>query len=293
MDSTITITARGEQRIQGGHFWIYRSDVASGSASPGEVVRVVGPRGRFLGQAFFSGRSQITLRLLTSRDVQIDRPFWRRRIEDALRFRDRLKIDASAYRLVHGDGDLIPSLIVDRYGDYLVMQTLSQGADRLQAEFAEILVELLQPRGILARNDPRVRLLEGLEQSVDVLHGEIPEKVTVKEGQIEYDVDLRSGQKTGAFLDQRENYAAAAGYAFLWNKYYLDAHLDERSRRRAAEGVDENLAARDQRDSQRAAAPLMIALGARVINNSEMTSEQTSGLIIADVRQRLAAGIVK
>jgi len=212
MDSTITITARGEQRIQGGHFWIYRSDIASGSASPGEVVRVVGPRGRFLGQAFFSGRSQITLRMLTSRDVQIDRPFWRRRVEDAIRFRDRLKIDASAYRVVHGEGDLIPSLIVDRYGDYVVMQTLSQGADRLQAEFAEILVEVLQPKGILARNDPRVRLLEGLEQSVDVLHGEVPEKVTVKEGQIEYDVDLRSGQKTGAFLDQRENRVAAAEY---------------------------------------------------------------------------------
>ncbi|HTL03052.1 MAG TPA: hypothetical protein VL243_12520, partial [Vicinamibacterales bacterium] len=159
MDSTITITARGEQRIQGGHFWIYRSDIASGSAAPGEVVRVVGPRGRFLGQAFFSGRSQITLRMLTSRDVQIDRPFWRRRVEDAVRFRDRLKIDASAYRVVHGEGDLIPSLIVDRYGDYVVMQTLSQGADRLQAEFAEILVEVLQPKGILARNDPRVRLL--------------------------------------------------------------------------------------------------------------------------------------
>jgi 23S rRNA (cytosine1962-C5)-methyltransferase len=214
MDSTITISARGEERIQGGHFWIYRSDVASGSASPGEVVRVVGPRGRFLGQAFFSGRSQITLRMLTSRDIQIDRPFWRRRIEDALRFRERLKIDATACRLVHGEGDLIPSLIVDRYGEYVVMQTLSQGADRLQGEFAEILVELLQPAGLLARNDPRVRLLEGLEQTVEVLHGAIPEKVTVREGQIDYDVDLRSGQKTGAFLDQRENRVAAAEYTY-------------------------------------------------------------------------------
>jgi 23S rRNA (cytosine1962-C5)-methyltransferase len=210
-DSTITISTRGEERLQNGHFWIYRSDIASGAASPGEVVRVVGPRGRFLGQAFFSGRSQITLRMLSSRDVQIDRPFWRRRIEEAIRFRERLKIDATAYRLVHGEGDLIPSLVVDRYGDYLVMQALSQGTDRLQDEFAEILMELLQPKGILARNDPRVRLLEGLEQTVEVLHGEIPDTVTVTEGGIEYDVDLRSGQKTGAFLDQRENRAAAAG----------------------------------------------------------------------------------
>jgi len=213
MDSTIVISARGEERIRSGHFWIYKSDVASGSASPGEVVRVAGPRGRFLGRAFFSGQSQITLRMLTQRDVPIDRGFWRRRIEDAIAFRTGLKIDASAYRLVHGEGDLMPSLIVDRYGGCLVMQALSQGANRLQAEFADILAELLHPAGILARNDPRVRLLEGLEQRVEVIHGEVPEKVSVKEGQIEYDVDLRSGQKTGAFLDQRENRAAAAEYA--------------------------------------------------------------------------------
>jgi 23S rRNA (cytosine1962-C5)-methyltransferase len=151
--------------------------------------------------------------MLTQRDVQIDRPFWRRRIEEAVRFRERLRIDGTAYRLVHGEGDLIPSLIVDRYGDYLVLQTLSQGADRLQAQFAEILIELLQPAGVLARNDPRVRLLEGLEQRVEVLHGEIPDKVAVRDGAIEYDVDVRRGQKTGAFLDQRENRAAAAEYA--------------------------------------------------------------------------------
>jgi 23S rRNA (cytosine1962-C5)-methyltransferase len=212
MDS-ITISSRGEARIQNGHFWIYRSDIAEGSASAGDVVRVVGPRGRFLGQAFFSDRSQITLRMLTQGDTQVDRAFWRRRLADALRFRDRLNIDSNAFRVVHGEGDLIPSLIVDRYGDHLVLQTLSQGADRLQALFAELLGELMQPVGILARNDPRVRLLEGLEQSVEVLHGSIPDAVTVKEGQIEYDVDLRKGQKTGAFLDQRENRSAAAAYA--------------------------------------------------------------------------------
>jgi 23S rRNA (cytosine1962-C5)-methyltransferase len=113
---------------------------------------------------------------------------------------------------VHGEGDLMPSFVVDRYGDYVVIQSLSQGTDRLQGQFAEILNELLQPAGILARNDPRVRLLEGLEQRVEVLHGEIPDTVVVREGQVEYDVDLRHGQKTGAFLDQRENRAAAAQY---------------------------------------------------------------------------------
>jgi 23S rRNA (cytosine1962-C5)-methyltransferase len=213
MDSTITISARGEERVQSGHFWIYRSDVAAGSGSQGEVVRVAGPRGRFLGQAFFSDRSQITLRMLTRHDTPIDRAFWRRRIEEAVRFRDRLGIDATAWRLLHGEGDLIPSLVVDRYADYLVIQALSQGTDRLQDQFVEILVDLLQPAGVLARNDPRVRLLEGLEQRVDVLHGNVPDKVTVRETEIEYDVDLRGGQKTGAFLDQRENRLAAAAYA--------------------------------------------------------------------------------
>ena len=212
MDSTITISQRGEERIRNGHFWIYRADVVGGEAWPGEAVRVVGPRGRFLARALYSDKSQITLRVLTQQDVPIDRGFWRARLEQAIRFRERLAIDATAYRVVHGDGDLLPSLVVDRYGDYLVLQALSQGTDRLQPQFVEILTELLRPAGILARNDPRVRLLEGLEQRVDVLQGEIPEAVPVREGAIEYDVDLRKGQKTGAFLDQRENRRAAAQY---------------------------------------------------------------------------------
>ena len=127
-------------------------------------------------------------------------------------FRERLDIDASAYRLVHGEGDLIPSLIIDRYGDYIALQALSQGTDRLLPEVTGLLVEMAGPKGIIARNDPRVRLLEGLEQNVNVLHGDIPDNVAVREGKIEYDVDLRHGQKTGAFLDQRENRIAAAQY---------------------------------------------------------------------------------
>ena len=212
MESTITVTPRGEERIRNGHFWVYRGDIHGGQADPGAVVRVVAQGGRFLGRAFYSDRSQITLRILTQHDVAVDRRFWRQRIEQAMAFRGRLAIDASAYRLVHGEGDLIPSLIVDRYGDYLVVQALSQGTDRLLPEVTGILAEIAGPAGILTRNDPRVRLLEGLEQSVEVLHGEIPESVTVREGKIEYDVDLRHGQKTGAFLDQRENRLAAAQY---------------------------------------------------------------------------------
>src|SRR5262249_13459076 len=124
-----------------------------------------------------------------------------------------LGIDATAYRLVHGEADRLPSLIVDRYGDYLVVQTLSQGIDRLLTDITGLLVELVGPKGILARNDPRVRLLEGLDQRVEVVYGEVPETIEVREGPVTYAVDPRHGQKTGLFLDQRENRVAAAHYA--------------------------------------------------------------------------------
>ena len=128
-------------------------------------------------------------------------------------FRESLKIDASAYRLVHGEGDLLPSLVADRYGDYVVLQTLSQATDRLMPEWTRILNELIAPKGILARNDGRVRGLEGLETKVEVVSGEVPAHVEVHEGRVRYDVDLFTGQKTGLFLDQRENREAASRYA--------------------------------------------------------------------------------
>src|SRR5687767_4903840 len=212
MEQTITVSSRGEERIQNGHFWVYRSDIGDGRAEPGAVVRVAAPNGHFLARAFFSDRSQITLRILTRHDVPVDRAFWRSRLEQAFSFREGLHIDATAYRLVHGEGDLIPSLVVDRYGDYIALQTLSQGTDRLLPELTGLLLEVADPKGIIARNDPRVRLLEGLEQNVTVLHGNIPATVAVREGKVQYDVDLRHGQKTGAFLDQRENRIAAAQY---------------------------------------------------------------------------------
>jgi 23S rRNA (cytosine1962-C5)-methyltransferase len=210
------ISARGEERLHSGHPWIYRADVADARAAGGDVVLVRGPRGRPLGHALFSDRSQISLRLLTYGAAETDvdvAALLRSRIEAAIAFRQSLAIDATAFRLVHGEGDLLPSLIVDRYGDHLVVQTLSQGMDRQLTSIVGALTDLLRPRGILARNDPRARVLEGLEQRVEVLSGEVPERVTVTEAGIEYDVDLRRGQKTGLFLDQRENRTAAAAYA--------------------------------------------------------------------------------
>ena len=205
---------RGEDRVRNGHPWVYRSDVADVvDATPGAIVQVRGPRSRLLGHALFSDQSQITIRMISRDEAPIDEAFWRARLEAAIRFRDTLQINATAFRLVHGEADLLPSLIVDRYDDYLVMQTLSQGMDRLAPTLVPLLASITGAKGILARNDPKVRRLEGLDQKVEVLHGEIPETINVYEAGITYTVDPWRGQKTGLFLDQRENREAAARYA--------------------------------------------------------------------------------
>ena len=211
--STVTVSSRGEQRIRGGHPWIYRADVTGVDAAGGDVVDVVGPRARPIGTALFSDRSQIAIRMLTIGEPADVAPLVRARLERAVAFRASLSLDATAYRLVHGEADLLPSLVVDRYADYVVLQALSQGMDRLTPVVVDVLTDILQPAGILARNDPKVRTLEGLPQRVDVLAGEIPDTVSVREGPVEYAADLRHGQKTGLFLDQRENRDAAARYA--------------------------------------------------------------------------------
>jgi 23S rRNA (cytosine1962-C5)-methyltransferase len=209
---TAAITRKGEDRVRAGHPWIYRSDVTEVSAGPGDLVAVTA-RGRTIGYALFSDRSEITLRMIS---YDADRPadtIWRDRLLAAIAYRESLALDATAYRLVHGEADRLPSLIVDRYGDYLVVQALSQAIDRRLPEISSALVELLHPAGILARNDPRVRLLEGLDQRVETLHGHVPQSIEAREGAVRYQVDPWRGQKTGLFLDQRENREAALRYA--------------------------------------------------------------------------------
>ena len=213
MEPSATISGRGEERLRSGHLWVYRSDLRSVEAAGGDTVRVVDSRGRTVGRAFYSDRSQIALRLLTRGDEPAGLPLLRRRLESAVALRGRLDIDGTACRLVHGEGDLLPSIVVDRYGDYLVVQALSQGADRLLPDLVAMLVDLVQPAGILARNDVKVRGLEGLDERVDLLYGSVPQTIEVREGAVILDVDPWKGQKTGLFLDQRENRAAAAGYA--------------------------------------------------------------------------------
>ena len=211
--STAAVSRRAEERIHNGHPWIYRSDVTAVTAEAGDLVAVKAGNGRVLGHAMFSDQSLITLRMIARGSEPLPASWLRERLRAAIAFRETLGIDATAFRLVHGEGDLLPSLIVDRYGDVLVMQALSQGMAARQDEIVAALVELTGARGILARNDPKVRELEGLPREVSVVHGEVPEELIVREGRVEMDVDLRLGQKTGMFLDQRENHAAAASYA--------------------------------------------------------------------------------
>ena len=212
-EGSVVITTKGVDRLRSGHPWVYRSDVRSAQAEPGAIVRVMDERGRFHGRAFYSDKSQIAVRLLTRDNVPVDRAFFAERLRRAAVYRESVVENTDCYRLVHGEADLLPSIVIDRYGDYLVLQTLSQASERQKDLIVEILVEQFSPKGILERNDPKVRLLEGLPQSVGVLHGEVPAEILAKENGITFVYDLAKGQKTGSFLDQRENHWAARRYA--------------------------------------------------------------------------------
>src|SRR5271168_4236325 len=157
-EASVVITARGVERLRAGHLWVYRSDVRSAAAEAGSIVRLTDERGRFQGRAFYSDKSQIAVRLLTREDVPVDRAFFTERIRHATAYRKMVVENSEAYRLIYGEADLLPSLIVDVYGDYFVIQTLSQASERNKKLICEILIDLFSPKGILERNDPKVRL---------------------------------------------------------------------------------------------------------------------------------------
>jgi len=208
--TTVQISTRGAKRIRLGHLWVYRSDIRDSSeAEAGAIVRVVDDARNFVGQAFYSDRSQIALRFLTTRDEVIDREWWRIRLRACAERRAPIAKQTNAYRLVYSEGDLISSLIVDVYDGHYVLQTLSQGADRIQDQLLELLVDEFDPRSIVELNDTRVRQLEGLELRSGALHGDDPNEIEVVQHGVKFLVSPRASQKTGAFLDQRENYLAA------------------------------------------------------------------------------------
>lgn len=210
----VRVNRKAAGRVASGHPWIFSSDVIDrGEAARGDAVLVVDPSGKTLGTAHYSESSQICLRLLTERAETIDRAFFLRRLTEADAFRKRIVNGTDSCRLVHGEGDQLPGLVIDRYGEYFTLQTLDQGMDRAKPDIVSCIQELFAPQGIVERNDVPVRKRELLPLIAGVLAGEVPAAVPVKMNGLELHADLLHGQKTGIFLDQRENYLAAARYA--------------------------------------------------------------------------------
>ncbi|MCI0418328.1 MAG: class I SAM-dependent rRNA methyltransferase [Acidobacteria bacterium] len=207
------ISPRAADRLQAGHLWIYRSDVVACEANPGSVVSVRDKRGRVYGRAFYSSSSLITLRLITQEDRDVGKEFWRHRLQQARQLRQQVVRNSEVFRLVHSEGDAMPSVIVDCYGEVLSVQTLSQGAEQIKPILVELLLELFQPKAIVERNDSKVRALEGLPQTASILYGSDPGEIICRENGLPFYFQPLSGQKTGAFLDHRENRASAAGLA--------------------------------------------------------------------------------
>ncbi len=210
----VQLSRRGVERWKGGHPWIYQTDVqAPAELEGGEVVAVVDGRGWFLGKAFYSRHSKISLRWLSYEDVPIDEAFFLQRIRQADQLRRQLFPSEEVYRAVHSDADLLPGLVVDRYGPYLSAQFLVKATDARKDLLAELLIHHFDAKGLVNRSDTPLRTLEGLEPERGVLRGEVPPSFTYREGQVLLSANLLEGQKTGAFLDQRENRLVSANFS--------------------------------------------------------------------------------
>jgi 23S rRNA (cytosine1962-C5)-methyltransferase len=213
--SSVTISRAGALRLRGGHVWVYRSDVVSADeVKPGSLVSVQDERGKFLGSALYSSSSQIAVRMLSRDKVDDLQSLLRERIQAAVAYRKQVVSHTDAYRVIFSEADFLPGLIVDRYNDLLSFQVLTQAMDAEPVRQAVIseLSEQLKPAGIAERVDPRIRELEQLPaRTSGLISGEKGSTVFTMNG-VRFHYDALEGQKTGAFLDQRENYAAAAHY---------------------------------------------------------------------------------
>ena len=201
-----------EQRVLGGHPWVFRSDIErEDGAADGLPVRVLTSAGRFLAMAVYNPRSQISLRILSRRDEPVDGAFIRGRVRRAVDYRRRFA-DLGSCRLIFAESDGLPAVIADKFGDVIVVQILCLGMERFKADIVDALVKELSPRGVYERNDVPVRELEGLSQQTGLLWGEVPDRVEMQENGVRFLVDVKEGQKTGFFLDQKENRAAIAPF---------------------------------------------------------------------------------
>lgn len=196
-----------------GHPWVFRSDIArvEGNFTDGDVVRVLSDRGKFLAMAVYNPRSQISLRVLSRHDEPIDGAFIRARVRRAVAYR-RLFADLKSCRVLFAESDGLPAVIADRFGDVIVLQSLCLGMERFKQDIVDALVDELHPVGIYERNDVPVRELEGMPQQTGLLYGEVPDRVEMVENGVHFWVDVKEGQKTGFFLDQKENRAAIAPF---------------------------------------------------------------------------------
>lgn len=203
----VYLKEKEEGRIQAGHLWIFNNEIASVEdlQENGELVEIHSWQQKFLGQGYYNRHSLIAVRVLSRVKGPIDVKFFANKISQAALRRKKIYPDSDSYRLIYSEGDLLPGLVVDKYGDYLVAQFLTLGIERLSDLVLKSLIEIISPKGILLRNDTPSREREGLEQEVKVAWGEVPEVVEIDEGGLKYKVDLRAGQKTGFFFDQKEN----------------------------------------------------------------------------------------
>jgi len=209
----LILTPKGLSWFRKGHPWIFGNDLERNrDAAPGSIVSLETKSGKFLAQGFYSDQSKIAFRLISRTKEAIDGNYWKKCILKASQYRQAVVAQTNAYRLVFGESDGIPSLIIDRYGDHMVMQTLTQGTENLIPLITEILLDIFHPHSIILRNDLAVRELEGLPPEKKIIVGDSPPRVELLEGEIRYQADLWNGQKTGAYLDQRENRLLAARF---------------------------------------------------------------------------------
>jgi len=213
--ATALLKKNCEKRIELGHLWIFSNEIEKviGSYSQGNIVEVLSFQKRFLGRGYINPHSLITIRLLTREREEIDFSFFRRRIEEALQYRKKILPQENSYRLIFGESDFLPGLIVDKYENVLVIQTLALGMEQRLEMISRALEEVLNPVAIYERNDNPLRSLEGLPERKGLLEGKIPSSLTISENGLKFEVDIVEGQKTGFYFDQRENRSALGPYA--------------------------------------------------------------------------------
>ncbi|MFH1367523.1 MAG: class I SAM-dependent rRNA methyltransferase [Elusimicrobiota bacterium] len=214
MTGKIFLKKNEEERLNAGHLWIFSNEIQKIEGEPGigDTAELFDSSKQFAGVGFYNPKSLIAFRLLSKKHVNIDKDFWKDRIERAVAYRKAVYPVIESYRVVFGESDALPGLIVDKYGNCLAVQFLSAGMEKNSGQIIEALKEIFKPAGIIAKNESSLRKLEGLEEKTEILYGSIPDTLEITESGLKFSVDLKGGQKTGFFFDQRDNRQVFSGY---------------------------------------------------------------------------------